>query len=240
MPAAATASAIARCRSGGCIPRLTQWLAVTGRSNPVAVTTAARSPSPSTRGVERLVGVQVDADAVVGGDRRGTSPSPLGSRPVEVRATADEVGTGRQRVAEQGPLVGAAGPGDRPRAQGDDLDVDHVGDAATHLGERFDAGQPLSSVVSACVRTATEAVAGHQAGRPLGALDDVGDVAAAPGSSIIAAIAPSRSPDGFARRSARNALSRWACGSTAAGQQDVAGEVVLVVVGLTARHPRRR
>ena len=34
-------------------------------------------------------------------------------------------------------------PGDRPAAQGDDLDVDHVGDAAAHLDERLDAAQPV-------------------------------------------------------------------------------------------------
>ena len=109
MPAAATASATARWRSGGCMPRLTQWLAVTGPANPVAVTTAARSPSPSTDGssVSSVCrSTPTPWSAAISSSTLGRRPRAVG---VEVRAAADEVGAGRQRVAQQGPLVGAGG-----------------------------------------------------------------------------------------------------------------------------------
>ena len=73
-----------------------------------------------------------------------------------------------ERVAEQGPLVGAGLPGDRPPAQGDDLHVDDVGDAPAHFDERLDAGQAAVQGRVDVRADGGEAVGGHQPRRPLG------------------------------------------------------------------------
>ena len=50
MPAAATSAATAACTSGGCIPRLTQWLAATSPSKPLSLTWRASSRRVNTDG----------------------------------------------------------------------------------------------------------------------------------------------------------------------------------------------
>ena len=126
------------------MPRLTQWLAVTGCGEAGRRDQLGEVGEAVDVRVERLVGVQVDADAVLGGDLEVAPPSPRRVPP------ASRCGQPPTRSApapsasrEQGPLVGAGRPGDRPPAQGDDLDVDHVGDPAAHLDERLDAAQPV-------------------------------------------------------------------------------------------------
>ena len=92
-----------------------------------------------------------------------------------MRAAADDVGAGCHGVAEQGPLVGTVAPRDRPPAEGDDLDVDDVGDAPAHLDERLDAGEPVVQRRVGVRADGGEAVGGHQPRRPLGPLDGLVD-----------------------------------------------------------------
>ena len=115
-------------------PRLTQWLAVTGCSKPSS-TMVARSTRPSDVGIQRFVGVQVDADAAVGcglEEELGRLGGPAVA--FEVWAATDEVGAGVQRIVEEGSLIGGVRPDNRPAAQRDDLHVDHVGDPSADLG----------------------------------------------------------------------------------------------------------
>ena len=128
------------------------------------------------RRVEGLVGVQVDADA----ERIGDREQGLGRRPdrpvLEVRAAADEIGTPRDRLAQEGPLVGPLRSGDRPAAQGDDLDVDQIDDASAHLDERLHAEQAVVDGGVDVRADEPEAVGRHQPGGPLGPFDGVGEI----------------------------------------------------------------
>ncbi len=96
------------------------------------------------RRVERLVGVQVDADTVI--DRRLQKELGRSERvaALEMRSTRPR-GRHRPRAAstQQRSLVGAAEAHDRPATQRDDLDIDDIGDASLHLDERLDASQSV-------------------------------------------------------------------------------------------------
>ena len=124
-------------------------------------------------GVERLVGVQVDADPEVRGDLEQDRRGLGGAGSFEVRAATDQVGACRDRVAQQRPLGGAVRAGQRPAGEGDDLDVDHVADSGPHRGQRLDAAQPVLERHVDVGADGTEAVARHQAGGTLGTLGDV-------------------------------------------------------------------
>ena len=169
IPAAATASATSRWRASVCSPSDTQWLAVTPCGNCRADHQLGEVGQAQHRRVEGLVGVQIDADAVVGGDRQ----EHLGGRPrvavvLEMGTSPDQVGTGGQRVDQQRTLVGPARSRHRPATQRDDLHIDDVGDPVAQRHQRLDAGQ---SVVEGGVGVGShepEPVGGHHPGRPLG------------------------------------------------------------------------
>ena len=118
-------------------------------------------------GVERLVGVQVDADGVIGGDLE----QHLGGGPrtswLEMRAPSDEIGSRRQCIDEEVPLVGPVRPSHRPAAQRDDLHVDHLGDPPPHVGEGHDAAQPVVERRVHVRAHGGEAVGRHPSRRPL-------------------------------------------------------------------------
>ena len=101
---------------------------------------------------------------------------------VEVWCSADEVCTGGECVNEQRTLALTLGSADRPSAQRDHLDVDHVRHAAAHLDERLDAAQPMVHRRVGVAADSGEAVGGEQTGRPLGTLDRVFDAELAAGS----------------------------------------------------------
>ena len=84
------------------------------------------------------------------------------------------------------------------------------------LGERLDAAQAVLGCRVGVGADRSVAVAGHQPRRPFGSLDRLVDFSRCR-FAFMAVIAPIRSPVSFWICSARNALSRWACGSTAAG-----------------------
>ena len=159
MPAAATCSATSRWRCSGCMPRLTQWLAVTPWGKPVASTRSARSSRPQHRRVERLVGVQVDAAAR---PRRRSSAAVVGRVRVglEVRAAADEVDAHGDRLAQQGALVGAAVADDRPARRSATIwmSTRSRSRSRTSTSASTDVSR-LPSVTSTCVRIAVQPLA---------------------------------------------------------------------------------
>ena len=130
--------------------------------------------------VERLVGVEVDRHPELGGELEEEVGRPFARLALEVRAAADEVGAGLERLAEQCPVRGPGGAGHRPAAQRDDLHVDHVGDALLDLEQRLDAAQPVLLRRVGVGADGGEPVGGHQPGRPFGPLDDVGHVEQVP------------------------------------------------------------
>ena len=93
--------------------------------------------------VECLVGVEVDGRAVIGGDLEedvgGALDVAVAGVGLEMRAPADEVGAGVERLGEQAALRCPGGARDRPRRERHDLEIDHVGDAALDLDQRLDA-----------------------------------------------------------------------------------------------------
>ena len=219
MPAAATSSATSRWRCVGLQPRLTQWLAVTRAGSPVATTRSARSSSASIAGFERLVGVQVDRQSGLGRDRRGGRRWP---RPGRSRGAGSRRRRRRRRRSPRGAAPAGRRPSGadrRPRAQRDDLDVDQVGAAArAPRSAPRPRCRPLASVRSAWVRMAVKPLAASsRAARSARSI--VSARVIEPRARSIATIAPIRSPVGLATRSARKALSRWACGSANAGKQ---------------------
>jgi len=132
--------------------------------------------------LQRLVGVQVDADAVLGRDaqQRLRRREAVAVR-LEVRATADQVGTGLDRVVDEPARVGGARRGNRVGGQRDDLDVDDVSEPAADLAERLHA---VDAIVAVHVDVRTyrpEPVGGHQPGGALGPEDRFGDVDLASG-----------------------------------------------------------
>ena len=134
---------------------------------------------PVGRRVERLVGVQVDADPVIRRDLEhqiGRGLDVAADVHLEVRAAPDEIGAGGQRLTQERPRVGPLWPAERPARQRDDLDVDHPGDAATHLREPFDAAQPVVDREVGVGAHGRVPVGGHQPGGALGTLDDAGCV----------------------------------------------------------------
>ena len=169
--------------------------------------------------------MQVDRQAGLGGDRRGScslaacgSVSRCGQPPTRSTPSVD-------RVAQQGPLsrrrparsigqpVKRARPGSSttPRSR-----------SRTSISASTDVQPVRPASASTWVRIAVHAVGQHQPRGTLGALDRVVEGDQVARGRSIARIAPIRSPVGFGTRSARNALSRWACGSANAGQQQVA------------------
>ena len=93
--------------------------------------------------VERLVSVQVDANAVIGGCLQEKFGRTKRVTTLKVRASADEISSRPQRVVQQSPLIGASGPHHWPAAQRHDLDVDHVGNPAFYFEERLDTRETL-------------------------------------------------------------------------------------------------
>ena len=83
---------------------------------------------------------------------------------------------GLERLAEQRPVRRPGDAGHRPAAQRDDLDVDHVGDAALDLEQRLDAAQPVLLRRVGVGADGGEPVGGHQPRRPFRPFDDVGHV----------------------------------------------------------------
>ena len=139
MPAAAT-SAVSRCRAGDCIPRLTQWLAVTANSNPLAVrkrrdrrarrrsssvsSVCKSTPTPWSAAMARNVSVAARA-----------SPSRWGQPPTR---SAPAPRASRRSARWSAPAVPVIG-----RAEGDDLNVDDIGGATADFDQRLDAAQSV-------------------------------------------------------------------------------------------------
>ena len=122
----------AAARSSGCMPRLTQWLAVHRVREPGRSDDARRGrPSPSTVGssvssVCRSTPTPCSAAIC----RRPRWP-PACRSPSRCGQPPTRSAPGVERVARAAPAASApAGPVDRPAAQRHDLDVDDVGDAA--------------------------------------------------------------------------------------------------------------
>ncbi len=125
------------------------------------------------RRVQRLVGVEVDGQAGVGGDveeqlvrRRGIV--------LQVRAAADQVDAHRDGLGHERAHLRAGTADDRPAAQRHDLDVDQAAQAVAQRRQRLDRGEavldrqvgmcpdggdPLLSIVSAA-RSARSAMSG--------------------------------------------------------------------------------
>ncbi len=124
------------------------------------------------RRIERLVGVQVDADAEV---RRDTEQD-IGRRTevvVEMRTSTDDVGAGAHRRTQQRPLVGAGDAGHWPASEGDDLDRDEVPELVAHGGEGLHTAQAVLQGDIDVRPDRDIAVVRHQPGRTLGPLGDV-------------------------------------------------------------------
>ena len=144
-------------------------------------------------------------------------------------AAADQVGAGTKGVAEERPLVGAGGPGDRPRAEGDDLHVDDIGDATADFRQRLDAAQSVLQCRVGVRAHGAEAVARHQPGGSLGALDDVVDVEQRLGSKhrldraeeVAGRVGHALGEEGLVEVGVR---------LDGCGQQEVTGEIVLDVI----------
>ena len=126
-------------------------------------------------GVERLVGVQVEPDAVLGGELRyisvadRVSCSRCGQPPT--RSAPDAIAS-RSSARWSAPSA----TGDRPAAQGHDLHVDDVGDPVADLDQRLDAAQAVVERDVDVGPHGAVALAGEQAGRPFGPLGRVLDV----------------------------------------------------------------
>ena len=92
-----------------------------------------------------------------------------------MRTPADQVGSGIERIVQQGALVRARLPDDGPVAQRDDLDVDEVGDPPPHLAQGLDTAQAVIGGEIGVGPHEAIAVAGHETRRSLRAFDDVLD-----------------------------------------------------------------
>ncbi len=126
------------------------------------------------RRIERLVGVEIDPDAGLRSDLQQHIGGGLDVAVVlQVGTPADEVGAGGQCIAQERPMVGAGGPDHRAPGQRDDLDIDHVGNAAADLDEREGVHQPSVHGGVGVGPHGDVAVGGHEACRPFGAFDDV-------------------------------------------------------------------
>ena len=180
---------------------------------------------PARGRIERLVGVEVDRRHRTRRRARGRRRSPIVRSPRPRGAGSRRRGRLRRRAPRAAALA-VRRPGDaghRPAAQRDDLDVDHVGDASLDLEQRLDAAQPvlLRSCRRGCGRRRTRwwPSAGRPARRARSMSGTSSQVAGSPPSPRSR---PSGRRSGSSIRSARNALSRWAWGSTADGEQQVA------------------
>ena len=126
------------------------------------------------RRIERLVGVQVDRQAGLGGHRQEVvvGRNRIG---LQMGASADDVDPHRDRVTKQRALVGSFRADRRPGAQRSDLDVDERPETIAHLDQRLNrhqTGAHREIDVSADRRTAV----GRQQDRgTLGTLDRVGE-----------------------------------------------------------------
>ena len=141
-PAAATSSATRRCVGVRALPEA-HAVAGGGRMGETGEHRTAQFAEAVDRRIERLVGVEIDADAEVGGDAEQDVGRRDRGRRSRCGTAADEVGAGGHRLTQQRPLVGATGARHRPAAQGDDLDRDETVEPFTHGGERLDAAQAV-------------------------------------------------------------------------------------------------
>ena len=191
--------------------------------------------------VERLVGVQVDAARRGRRRWRGTCRSRRACRPPRgagSRRRGRRRHRGRRGAAPAGrrrpvPVIGHA-------AEGDDLHVDDVGDATADFRQRLDAAQSVLQCRVGVRAHGAEAVARPSAGRPARRARSCRRRRAAPRPAIIASIAPSRSPVGLAHALGEERLVEVGVRLDGGGQQDVTGEVELVVIRHVARRRRRR
>ncbi len=126
------------------------------------------------RRIERLVGVEIDADTGLCGDLQQHIGGGLDVAVVlQVGAPPTRSAPAAERVPEQRPVVGAGGSDHGAAGQRDDLDVDHVGDAAPDLDEREGVHQPAVHGGVGVGPYGDVSVGGHEACRPFGPLDDV-------------------------------------------------------------------
>ena len=127
---------------------------------------------PHHSGIERFVGVEVDAHSRISSDLQEHVGGGLDrSGSFEMGTAADEVGPGREGLAQQRTMR-RAGPADHGLAgQGDDLDVDASATRRWDLDQRLDvAGQPVErSRRRAWARTGRGSFAAQQPDGPLGA-----------------------------------------------------------------------
>ena len=203
-------------------------------------TRSARSPSPSTSGssvssVCRSTPTPWSAaicEQDLGGAARAAVASRCGQPPTRSAPAASASRSSARWSAPAAPVTG------QPHRATISTSIT----SATRRRTSTSAStlrRPLSGVVSAWVRTAA---------KPLAAISRAARSARSTcrRRRVRWRLAdhrldrPSRSPVGLTMRSARNALSRWACGSTAAGQQDVPVEVDDVVARPRRRRRRRR
>ena len=135
---------------------------------------------PARCSVERLVGVEIHWHRELGRQLEEEVGRGRARLALEVRAAADEVGPGLERLAEKGSVRGPGDARHRPAAQGHDLHVDHVGDPTLDLEQRLDAAQSVLLRRVGVGAYGGEPVGGHQPRRPFRPFDDVGHVEQVP------------------------------------------------------------
>ena len=149
--------------------------AVAGRDavrEPAGRHATGQVPEPEHREIEGLVGVEVDHVAAAGRQLQEHLVG-LDGIVVEVRAAADDVGSGGQGVAGEGPVVGARPPGDGPADQGHDLQVDQVAEAPPGLDQPLHRPQAVTGDDVGVRPDGGRAVGHHQPRRPLRPVRDV-------------------------------------------------------------------
>ena len=130
--------------------------------------------------IERLVGVQVDADAGVRRDLEKHVGGPFDLAVavhviLQVGAATDDIGTCGDRISQQGAVLCSGGADDRRAGQRHDLDVDQVGDSSAHLDECLDVAEAAELDGVGVGANGDVPVGRHQAHGALGSFDDVVD-----------------------------------------------------------------
>ncbi len=215
MPAAATFSATRCCTASVCMPRLTQWLAVTRWGKPLASTRSARSSRAKRVGsrvssVCRSIGRPASAATVrnrslaaAGSSSRWGQP-PMPSMPIATASRRAPAG-----CAPAGPWWAT---GEREH-----LDAYDRLQGLAHREQRADRGEAVGLGEVGMGSDGGGAVGGDQPCRALGTTLRCPHWVMRSRWASIARMAPIRSPVGFGTVSARNALSRWAWASARAG-----------------------
>ena len=115
IPASATSRATETCTSGSCMPKVTQWLAVTGCSNPVSTTWRARSRSVSTAGssISSTCRSRPIPASVATAREWAINPGPSGSRcgqpPIRSTPTSIAASSASRLTRPSGPVIGFEG-----------------------------------------------------------------------------------------------------------------------------------